>query len=308
MNQPQGNRLSGRPIIFGEVLFDQFEDGAAVLGGAPFNVAWHLQGLGLAPLFISRVGSDAYGRRVMGMMQDWGMDVGGLQVDDEYPTGTVQVKLCEGQPEFTILPDQAYDHIERDAALHAAGGEPCSLIYHGSLVARAAVSQQTLQALCADTMLPKFVDINLRAPWWNAAQVRDLLHNTTWVKFNDAELAALSGREQIPQAELADAAAAFRRQYNLELLIVTLGDQGAFMVTPTTVVNGAPVQAVKLMDTVGAGDSFSAVTILGLIQGWPLERILDRALEFAAAVCGIRGATTDRRDFYRTYLEKWQHG
>ncbi len=138
----------GRPVVFGEVLFDTFPDGAAVLGGAPFNVAWHLQGFGLDPLFISRIGDDEPGTRVLDTMRAWGMDIRGLQVDSERPTGKVQVSFDNGQPGFSILPDQAYDFIDLEAAAGAAARAVPALLYHGSLIARHAVSREPCWA-CA---------------------------------------------------------------------------------------------------------------------------------------------------------------
>ena len=72
------NKKRNRPIIFGEVLFDCFPDGSRVLGGAPFNVAWHLQAFGAEPLFVSRVGNDPMGRKIRDAMLQWGMDTSGL--------------------------------------------------------------------------------------------------------------------------------------------------------------------------------------------------------------------------------------
>jgi len=101
-----------RPVMFGEVLFDMFPDGSVVLGGAPFNVAWHLQAFGLSPLLISRVGADALGRQVSAAMQEWGMDRSGLQLDSAHPTGTVSISFSDGEPKFDIVPNRAFDYIE----------------------------------------------------------------------------------------------------------------------------------------------------------------------------------------------------
>ena len=98
---------AGRPAVFGEVLFDRFEDGSSVLGGAPFNVVWHLQGFGLEPLLISRVGNDRLGEQVIAAMESWGMDTRGIQFDKDHPTGTVNVTLNNGQPTFDIVPERA---------------------------------------------------------------------------------------------------------------------------------------------------------------------------------------------------------
>lgn len=75
--------LKGNPVIIGEVLFDVFPQGESVLGGAPFNVAWHLQGLGLKPMMISAVGDDHHGEQVIQKMEHWGMDVQGMQLDTQ---------------------------------------------------------------------------------------------------------------------------------------------------------------------------------------------------------------------------------
>mgnify|MGYP001819291232 CR=1 FL=1 len=145
------------PVVFGEVLFDCFEDGSQVLGGAPFNVAWHLQAFGCAPLLISRVGDDPQGRQIRDTMQHWGMTTAGLQKDSAHPTGEVRVSLQAGQPSFDILPDRAYDHIQADAM------PPMNplLVYHGSLGLRLAESTQAIDRLLQQHPAPVFMDVNL---------------------------------------------------------------------------------------------------------------------------------------------------
>ena len=185
-------KSKARPIIFGEVLFDCFPDGQTVLGGAPFNVAWHLQGFDCAPLMISSVGNDARGDQVRATMQTWGMDVSGVQVSEKYPTGQVAVHLQDGQPSYDIVTDQAYDHITEQAALAAMGNQQSSLFYHGSLALRDEESRATVDALLAPsngkTTPPIFLDLNLRDPWWEMPLVKKCLQRATWVKLNDEEL------------------------------------------------------------------------------------------------------------------------
>ena len=108
--------MRGRPCIFGEVLFDHFPDGTRVLGGAPFNVAWHLQAFGRRPRFISRVGRDPEGEAVREAMRTWGMDTTGLQTDPRQPTGRVSVLFDDGEPSYDIVHPCAYDAIEAVAA------------------------------------------------------------------------------------------------------------------------------------------------------------------------------------------------
>ena len=132
-----------QPVVFGEVLFDCFEDGSRVLGGAPFNVAWHLQAFGFSPLLISRVGDDPMGQQIRDTMQRWGMSVAGLQQDSAHPTGEVRISLSDGQPSFNILPDRAYDHIRADMIPPVTP----SLTYHGSLGLRQPESAAALAEL-----------------------------------------------------------------------------------------------------------------------------------------------------------------
>jgi fructokinase len=297
--------LLGRPVILGEVLFDIFPGNVAVLGGAPFNVAWHLKGFGLSPLLISRIGEDAYGEDILRTMQAWGMDISGIQIDPVHLTGAVRVALEEGQPQFTILPNQAYDFIDSDTAERALRGQNCSLLYHGTLIARGA-SQAAVQAL-RNSIPAAFVDLNLRAPWWNIEEVRDLLQGARWVKMNGDELAAIAGLTQI--ADLSEsnmeAKAHVLLKSGCELLALTLGGEGAWLLTAERTYRGQAVAVKALVDTVGAGDAFSAVTLLGLHRGWSLENTLSRALDFAAALCSIRGASPQDPGLYAFYLGKW---
>jgi fructokinase len=291
-----------QPVIYGEVLFDRFPDGSAVLGGAPFNVAWHLQGFGLQPLFISRVGSDAAGDAVVEAMQAWGMDATGVQHDDAYPTGAVEVSLQDGQPRFDILSAQAYDYID-GSEIPSLGDTP--LIYYGTLIARSRVSREGLETLRRKCVAPGFVDINLRPPWWTPEVVEHALRDAHWAKLNQDELSTLAGRD-ISRETLAPAARDLCAQHALEFAIVTLGEAGAAIVGSQTeeFASSPPVQ--NLVDTVGAGDAFSAVSIAGLVQRWPLDVLLRRALAFAARICEQRGATRNDPALYESTVEAWQ--
>jgi len=290
--------IEGQPILFGEVLFDCFADGNIVLGGAPFNVAWHLQGLGVMPLLISRVGNDERGNVVLRLMQEWGLPVDAVQVDPERPTGVVAVQVKEGEPSYNILPDQAYDAINAEAALATVQQAPAGLIYHGSLILRNATSRAALLRLQAESGLPIFLDLNIRDPWWNPAHTVSLLRRATWVKLNSDELnSAMRGQFDTLEAQQQAARELFV-QCELQMLVVTCGAQGAFMVLPEGILNGVPVPTLNLVDTVGAGDGFSAVLIAGLMRGHPPQQMLDQAIVFASALCERRGATAQDEALY----------
>lgn len=292
-----------RPIIYGEVLFDCFEGESCVLGGAPFNVAWHLQGFGLRPVMISRIGDDDRGEQVIEAMENWGMSLKGIQRDAVHPTGQVKIWLEQGQPSYEILPDQAYDFIDPDEVSEAISDIDCSLLYHGSLAMRNPASANAFSALLESISLPRFIDVNLREPWWRNIDLKSLIEGAEWVKLNDQEMVELMGPNAV--VSLEDGAAAMRQQFQLNSLVVTQGADGALLHTDKGNWNAEPKQRVQVVDTVGAGDAFSAVVLLGLTFDWPYPEILDRAIEFAAAVCTRRGATIDDIEFYRKFGDEW---
>ena len=287
--------------IFGEVLYDSFPDGQQVLGGAPFNVAWHAQAFGLAPHFISRVGNDAAGERVIAAMHNWGMSLAGLQQDSEHPTGLVQVSLAANdEPTYDIVPDSAWDFID-SSQLPAAN--TCDLLYHGTLALRNPVSRAAAERMRRHTGGSAFVDINLRPPWWDAQTVTRQLEGVRGVKLNSDELHLL-----VPGApDLDQAVARFMAAFAPEMLIVTLGSAGALAVTGSgEQARIAPDSAASVVDTVGAGDAFMSVVLLGVIRRWPLQTVLQRAQGFASAIVGIRGATVSDAAFYEPFIDAWE--
>lgn len=293
----------GWPLIYGEVLFDLLPDNREIPGGAPFNVAWHLQGLGCTPLLISRVGRDERGDRLLRLMADWGMDTSGIQRDHEYPTGTVKVTLPDGQPHFEIRPDQAFDYLTWPEIAHLLDYELPALLYHGSLIARLPVSANILFRLLSTGEAPVFMDVNLRDPWWTMPLIQNLMHGARWIKVNAQELALLN-----PDAQTADDAARdLRTGHGAESLIVTDGERGAWAIGADDVLVRAPAPQVdEIIDTVGAGDAFSAVCICGILHRWPLATILARAAAFATEICRIPGATSADRTLYNRYRSEWE--
>ena len=288
------------PVIFGEVLFDCFPDGNSVLGGAPFNVAWHLNAFGLSPLFVSSVGEDTLGEKVKTAMLDWSMDTSGLQLDAEHPTGSVDIEFENGEPQYTIVEHRAYDYI--DSALLPSLSEN-SVLYHGSLALRNITSRKALSKLKQHNNGSIFLDVNLRDPWWQKEFVLNLADDADWVKLNEDELLTLgSGCDDIEsQAQL------FLETHKLKGLVVTLGAKGAFALTDdgeSAVVS--PKLQIEVVDTVGAGDAFTSVLIFGLVNDWPLEKTMRKAQDFASLLVGQQGATVRDQSFYQAVITGWQ--
>ena len=285
---------STRACIFGEVLFDHFPDGRRVLGGAPFNVAWHLQAFGEAPFLVSRVGDDEEGDEVRSAMRAWGMDPAGLQTDPELPTGRVRVYIEDDEPSYDIVHPSAWDAIDDPDC--PSGG--CALLYHGSLALRDAISRRACDALRARCPAIVFIDVNLRPPWYHAERLLAGLEGAHWVKLNRDELDELA-----PGATARD----FMASLGLRGLLLTEGSRGARLLTA----DGAEFTArpggdVEVVDTVGAGDAMASIMILGLLRGWPLQLTLDRAQAFASAIVGRRGATVRDPAFYAPFADRFR--
>ncbi len=284
-------------LVFGEVLFDCFPSGERVLGGAPFNVAWHLQALGNRPRFISRVGEDEPGKKIIEAMANWGMDVGAVQLDSLHPTGKVEIRMVGGEPHYTITPDCAYDFIDGDGLVDIPQR---GILYHGSLCLRNTVSLNAFRKLARQPDLKIFLDVNLRPPWWRKDEVFAWLERASWVKLNQDELQQLGfdGGDPLPEMER------FLRRFDLEQLIVTRGEEGAMVLTERGAVHHVVPETVTLVvDTVGAGDAFTAVYIHGLSSCWPVDGALETAQRFASAVIGQRGAISTDVEFYRPFIE-----
>lgn len=311
------NTNSKSIVVYGEALIDDFAD-QQVVGGAPFNVARALAAFGLMPMMITRIGADRNGALVRAEFARFAMAVTGLQADPLAATGRVMVERGAGEHRFVILPDQAYDRIAPDPALAALTRACPATIYFGTLAQRSAGSRATLEALLAASDAKRYLDLNLRGGEVDEHCVYSSLHQADIVKVNEDELQGLLrwfGRpdqqgQEIGSAATAAACGALLQRFAIEGLIVTLGAQGAaYFGADGTILRNRPIDArTALVDTVGAGDAFSAVFLLGRALGWPLALTLTRANLFAGAICGVRGAVPADPDFYRPWIAAWLAG
>lgn len=302
------SRRSGTTVaLFGEVLADVFPD-RSVLGGAPFNVSRHLKAFGLNPVLITRTGNDVLRIKLLEAMADWGMETMGVQCDQNYPTGQVKVHFEGASHRFEILPEQAYDHIHATVARMVALSIHPELIYFGTLAQRQAASRRALKMVLGSVHAPAFFDVNLRAPWYAAQVLRRSLRQADTVKLNNEEMATLAEMFALPGDTLAGHARAFMQMFDIGQVLVTCGAEGAWLVERDGEMVHAKAQQrmVDVVDTVGAGDGFSAVFILGQLNQWPVAQTLSRAHEFAAAICTLRGAIPKHSDFYEPFLSAWQ--
>jgi sucrose-phosphate synthase len=277
-----------------------------VLGGAPFNVAWHLRGFGADPLLITAIGSDVRGVEIRRRMREWGLATDGVQVDRRHPTGRVDIRMSDGEHGFEIGEGQAWDHIGTRAARRVLAGSE-RLIYHGTLALRSERSRRTLQRIArGGGAPPTFVDLNLRDPWSTPERIRWSAANARWLKLNGRELATVTGRSTRSFSACRDSALALAKQHSIPRVIVTRGGSDALCVVDgESVYRSSPPHVDQVVDTVGAGDAFSAVALVGVLADWSVQASLDRAVRFAADVCRIRGATTTDTSLYERHLHEW---
>lgn len=248
---------------------------------------------------VSRIGSDRIGKQVEQAMRAWGMDCSAVQIDADNPTGTVEVSFNDGEPSYEIVDGVAYDYIDT-AKLPKLDGE--FLLYHGSLALRHAVSANALLHLKEQCGDHRIVDINLRSPWWKRDKLCSLMQGADWVKLNEEELSDIYPLVADRADRIAHLSAIVRRT-----IVLTGGESGAtaISIVETSRHSVVPEQASEVVDTVGAGDAFCSVFLAGQLLGWSLELTMQRAQTFASAVVGIRGATSQDKDFYRQFTQKW---
>jgi len=281
-------------LVYGEVLFDSFPDGKRVLGGAPFNVAWGLQGLGQSPVLVSAVGADEDGLSIREKMAGWSMSTEGLQTDLDHATGVVEVTIENDEPSYEICEDRAWDFIQDE------GWSATGLIYHGSLALRSERSRATFEALVERSSAQRFFDINLRPPYDSMDLVKQWVRGVGWLKLNIDELESLLGGVTIDFEDSVDAVEKLRAEYDVHNVLLTGGSRGARIIGEVGEVACIPAPTPDpFVDTVGAGDSFSAYVLAGLLAGAPVDQIVNKASHFAAKVCGMQGATTTNGNFYR---------
>ncbi|MCS0583285.1 PfkB family carbohydrate kinase [Massilia pinisoli] len=309
-------KWNGMAVVFGEVLVEEGPS-APVVGGAPFNVARHLAAFMAPPLLITRIGDDRNGAAVRAELERFVIPDAGLQVDPMEETGRAVAERHGGAPRLALLPRQAYDFIDPQAAAAAvADGGHHDTVYFGTLVQREERSRLALTAVLDATAALRFLDLNLRPGQATEAIVTKSLTMADVLKVNEEELQALfqwyfqigPNDAALSQDEVHAACRALMDRFSLQALIVTLGHRGSvyFGADGSYVATRDNPVPPFVIDTAGAGDAFSAVFMLGRARGWPLETTLARANEFAGAICAVSGAVPGDMGFYDKWVARWR--
>lgn len=277
-------------ICFGEVLWDLLPSGK-VAGGAPMNVAFHLNNFGYPTSLISRIGHDDNGRELMKFLKDKGIDTDLVQTDNFYPTSTVKVTLgALGSPSYEIVQPVAWDYLNVSLR-NTKAVEGAKAIVYGSLAARTERTRDTLLSLLASASEAlKVFDVNLRAPFYSRELLEKLLEKADIVKMNEEELALISGW-YFKDKDPFELAKKVKEYFNLTILMITQGGKGAFLVDGANEIKSVRARQIKVKDTIGSGDSFLAGFLYQYLNNEPLIVCLEFASRTGALVATMRGAT-----------------
>jgi fructokinase len=280
-------------ISVGEVLWDVIE-GREYLGGAPFNFAAHLHQLGHTVFFVSGVGRDRRGERVLKKMTELGLSTDYVACVENAATGVVEVRLdAERHPEFIIQRPAAYDFPSLSPAqLKQLASKQPDWLYFGTLVQMSPQAKGLTTRLAASPAIARrFYDVNLRAGCYEPSLVRKLMSQATVVKLNEDESSEIAHMiQRSPHHSLEDFCRGYAREFGWSAMCVTRGARGCALLIGNEYVE-ADGYAVNVADTVGAGDAFAAAFVHGLGSRWPIGEIADFANRVGALVASRSGAT-----------------
>jgi len=272
-------------------LWDVYPD-AAHFGGAPANFACHAASLGAESWMVGAVGADELGERAVEKFGERGVNCTHVSRDARHATGRVLVALnAAGQASYEFAADTAWDHLTWSDDL-AALAASCDAVCFGTLGQRSPGSRETIRRFIKTTPSTtlRVFDVNLRQRFYDAETIRTSLQMASAVKLNDEELpivGELCGlRSATPREMLIELAT----QFNLRFAALTLGPRGSLLIAGAAE-DDCPAPSTSLVDTVGAGDAFTATLVMGFLKGMPLDAINRHANAVASYVCSQKGAT-----------------
>ncbi|NTS39709.1 carbohydrate kinase [Flavisolibacter sp. BT320] len=276
-------------VCFGETLWDLLPTGARP-GGAPMNVAYHLQKQGLQAALISRVGNDERGKSLLQILEQNGVTTTFVQTDNDQPTGVVNATLYESnEVSYEIVAPVAWDFIAWEQSLTQLVAEARFFIY-GSLAARNAVTANALWQLVEAAKF-NVVDINLRSPHYSKELVEKLLNSADILKLNEHELPLVSSwlnKESSTENQLRH----LQNHFSIPTIIVTQGGSGATVCHEGEIFSH-PGYPVKVVDTIGSGDAFLAAFLAKTSADASIPDRLQAANALGAFIASKEGACPD---------------
>jgi len=284
--------MKSRPVVvgLGEVLWDVYPD-AAHFGGAPANFACHAASLGAESWLASAVGVDELGESALDTLGQHGVESTCVARDPAHPTGRVNVTLDSlGRASYEFAESTAWDHITWSDALDALARR-CDAVCFGTLAQRTAQSRETIQRFVKATPSTalRMFDVNLRKRFYDAAVMDQSLRLATALKLNDDELPIVAQLCGVDESEPREVMRALINMYSLRLVALTRGPAGATLIAGDEE-SSLPALRTTVIDTVGAGDAFTATVVFDFLAGLPLADINAHANAVASFVCSQPGA------------------
>ncbi len=286
----------------GEILFDVYPDGKQ-LGGAPFNFIYHIFKLTGQGKFISRVGNDDLGNEIIDFLKTNNISSEFIQLDEQHKTGVAKPALNESKiPDWTIELNRAYDFIELNDKVENLISKNSDCLCFGTLAQREEKSRSTIQSLFNEK-IKYFCDLNIRQKFYSKDVIEKSLNTADVLKLNMDEIKLVNGILLEDEFELKNTAQKLIQKYKIDMLCVTNGENGSYLFTKDEE-NHYKVKVDDIVDTVGAGDAYSAILCIGYLNGWKLSRINKNASEFAAEVVRVNGALPKDESIYENFRDK----
>ena len=284
------NITPGLIVGIGELLWDKLPDGKK-LGGAPANFAYHVSQFGLPSCAVSAIGDDADGYEMLETIRKKNIPVTISLVDNA--TGTVDVTMnSNGIPEYEIHENVAWDNIPFTNSLAEIARNTAAVCF-GTLAQRNEVSRSTIiqfiNAMPEGNNILKIYDINLRQNFYSKEIIEHSLSLCNILKINDDEIKIVTDELKLTGINMIENCQELIRRYKLQILILTCGENGSYIFTPTEQ-SYLPTPKVDVADTVGAGDSFTAAFTVAILQGASIKEAHKKAVDISAFVCTQHGA------------------
>ncbi len=279
-------------VAFGEVVWDILPKGK-VLGGTPSNLVFRCNSFGEEGHLLSRVGDDEPGRQALQRLEELGIAVSNVQVDTEFPTGTVNISFDENmEPLFNVTPDVAFDHIEFSAeALKLVRDADC--LFFGLLPQRFGISKNTIRELIRESPSSlKFFDLKLFTHFFNANVVEYLLHSAHIVRIKEKEIGFLIRNLHLNSGNLEQFGAQLAQKYNVDIVLVTRGFNGVFAFHKGKGAFFDSGYVVEMKDNIGSGMALSAGFLHLYLNGAQLQEALNFGNAAGALNTTLTGATS----------------
>lgn len=277
-----------RVVSFGEILWDKLPSGK-VPGGAPLNFAYRLNSFQNSLSIISKVGDDPLGKGLTEFLNKNGLDTEHIQISKIYKTGEVNVSIDKnGIADYDILNPVAWDDISLNLK-NIELTKNSSVFVFGSLICRNMTSRRTLKELLKIAPF-KLFDINLRSPYYNMNLIEELMLSSDFIKFNYEEIEEISTIYINKKATLENMIETISEKTKTKNICVTMGEKGACYYTNNSFYYQDGFK-INVLDTVGAGDSFLATLVEGILNKTKPQEILKKACAVAALVASKEGAT-----------------